>query len=182
LRDYFERTFHRPTDVAFGLHGEIYVSDGYVNSRVEKFDPDGNFIKEWGQRGTGPGEFHTPHSIVTDAKGTVYVADSNNHRIQIFDPDGNFLKEWTQVAPAVLCITPPPNQVLFVIGDTMTSRPIYKIDLDGNILGRIGPRKKFDVFHGMACPSEKEIFLSDVQNWQVDKVILHPTSTTAEVR
>jgi hypothetical protein len=175
LYDYFERTFHRPTDVAWGLNGEIYVSDGYVNSRVEKYDQDGNFMKEWGQKGTGPGEFRVPHSIATDAKGNVYVADSGNGRIQIFDADGNFLKQWTNVNPAVLCITPPPNQVLFVIGNVMTSRPVYKLDMDGKVLGVIShPDKKLSVFHGMACPSNNLLFLADVQNWRVVKMILHP--------
>src|ERR1700722_7488188 len=136
-RAYFERAFHRPTDVAWGPNGEIYVSDGYVNSRVEKFDKDGNFIKEWGQRGKGPGEFNTPHSIATDSKGNVYVVDKRNSRIQIFDSDGNFLKQWNDLVPDTLCISPPPNQVLFVIGSDITSRPIYKLDLDGSVLGVI---------------------------------------------
>lgn len=176
VQEYFYRTFHRPTDVAFGLNGEIYVADGYVNSRVEKFDPDGNFVKEWGQRGTEPGQFHTPHSVVTDAKGNVYVADVGNERIQVFDADGKFLKQWNKIAPHVLCITPPPKQFLFVIAATMHSRPIYKLDLDGNILGVVShPGKKLAIFHGMACPSENELYLSDVQQWRVEKVILHPT-------
>ena len=83
--------FNQPTDVAFGRNGEIYVADGYGNSRVVKFDRTGKFIKAWGTYGTGPGEFNLPHSIAVDARGRVYVGDRENRRIQIFDDDGQFL-------------------------------------------------------------------------------------------
>src|ERR1700691_4360076 len=89
--------FKQPKDVAFGKHGEIYVSDGYGNSRVVKFDRDVKFIKAWGQFGTGPGEFNLPHSVVVDDQENVYVADRENKRIQIFDADGKFLREWTGI-------------------------------------------------------------------------------------
>ena len=85
--------FRQPTDVAWGPDGTIYISDGYVNSRVAKISKDGDWIKSWGQRGKGPGEFNIAHSIATDAKGNIYVADRNNRRIQVFDGDGNFLRE-----------------------------------------------------------------------------------------
>ena len=85
--------FRQPTDVAWGPDGTIYISDGYVNSRVAKISKDGDWIKSWGQRGKGPGEFNLVHSIATDAKGNVYVGDRNNRRIQVFDGDGNFLRE-----------------------------------------------------------------------------------------
>jgi streptogramin lyase len=91
--------FNQPTDIAFGKSGEIYVSDGYGNSRVVKFDRDGNFLKVWGRYGTGPGEFNLPHSIAVDREGHVYVADRENRRIQIFDADGTFLTEWTGNGP-----------------------------------------------------------------------------------
>ena len=172
-RAYFDLRLYRPTDVAFGLNGEIYVSDGYGHSRIMKYDQYGNFIKEWGKKGTGPGEFRLPHFVATDAKGNVYVSDAGNRRIQIFDADGKFLKEWTQVASRGLCITPPPKQVLFV----STSGPFYKMDLDGNILGVIShPGKGLTEIHGIACPSENLLFLGDVQNWRVEKMILHPTT------
>ena len=93
--------------------------------------------KEWGKRGTAPGEFHTLHSIATDAKGNVYVGDRENNRIQVFDGEGNFLKEWSTVgAPWAICITPGPKQVLYA-SDSLAGR-IYKLDLDGNILGEFG--------------------------------------------
>src|ERR1700752_4714696 len=85
--------FRQVTDVAWDAAGNTFISDGYINSRVAKVDKDGNWIKSWGDRGTGPGQFNTPHSIATDAKGNVYVADRGNHRIQVFDNDGNFLRQ-----------------------------------------------------------------------------------------
>ena len=85
--------FRQPTDVAWGPDGTIYISDGYVNSRVAKISKDGDWIKSWGKRGKGPGEFNTPHSIAADAKGNIYVADRFNRRIQVFDGDGNFQRE-----------------------------------------------------------------------------------------
>ena len=147
--------FRQPTDVAWGPDGTIYISDGYVNSRVAKISKDGDWIKSWGQRGKGPGEFNLVHSIATDAKGNVYVGDRNNRRIQVFDGDGNFLREmkidvpfdenakpaignkpdltnykqtggsFAPGAPWALCITPPPNQVLYS-SDSYPGR-IYKL-------------------------------------------------------
>src|SRR5437763_1641080 len=86
--------FRSPTDIAWDRrNGDFYVSDGYGNSRVVKFNKDGKFLLTWGKRGTGPGEFNTPHSVAVDSKGTVYVSDRENNRIQLFDPDGKFLRQ-----------------------------------------------------------------------------------------
>ena len=70
--------FRQPTDVAFDPQGNIFISDGYINSRIAKADKNGNWIKSWGDRGTNPGEFNTPHNIAADAKGNLYVADRGN--------------------------------------------------------------------------------------------------------
>lgn len=173
-----EWQFDRPTDIAFGLNGELYVSDGYGNSRVVKYDKDGNLLKSWGKRGTAPGEFHTPHTIITDAKGLVYVGDRENKRIQIFDPDGNFVKEWTNVgAPWALCITPGPNQIIYS-SDSVPGR-VYKLDLSGNLLGAFGKAGKlssqFGWVHEMACPAENTLYAAELLNWRVQKLILHPS-------
>src|SRR2546426_4866448 len=91
--------FRQVTDVAFDLAGNAYISDGYINSRVAKVDRNGKWLKSWGDRGTKPGEFNTPHSIAADAKGNIYVADRGNRRIQVFDGEGTFQREFTIDVP-----------------------------------------------------------------------------------
>lgn len=197
--------FRQVTDVAFGPEGDIFISDGYINSRIAKADKDGNWIKSWGNRGTNPGEFNTPHNIAADAKGNVYVADRGNRRIQVFDSEGKFLriitvdvpfdenarpaignkpdlKTYQQVqtfvpgAPWTVCITPPPNQVLYT-SDAYPGR-VYKLSLDGKVLGVLGQSgkqlKQFGWIHAIACPSENEIYVAELLNWRVQKLILHP--------
>jgi sugar lactone lactonase YvrE len=92
--------FNGVTDVAIAPNGDIFVSDGHVNSRIVKFTKDGKFIKTWGRKGTGPGEFNLPHSIAFDSRGRLLVADRSNKRIQLFDQDGTFLEEWKQFGEA----------------------------------------------------------------------------------
>jgi hypothetical protein len=202
--------FRQVTDVAFGPEGDIFISDGYINSRIAKADKDGNWIKSWGNRGTNPGEFNTPHNIAADAKGNVYVADRGNRRIQVFDSEGTFLriitvdvpfdenarpaignkpdlKTYQQVqtfvpgAPWTVCITPPPNQVLYT-SDAYPGR-VYKLSLDGKVLGMLGQSgkqlKQFGWVHGIACPSENEIYVAELLNWRVQKLILHPEQQKA---
>ena len=169
--------FNRPTDVAWDPVGNIFISDGYNNSRVAKFDKDGNWVKAWGQRGKAPGEFNIPHTIATDAKGNVYVGDRTNNRIQVFDPDGNYLKEFTGFgAPWAICISPGPNQFLYT-SDSVPGR-IYKLDLNGKILGVFGKAGKqagqFGWVHEMTCVSENELYVAELLNWRVQKLILHP--------
>jgi hypothetical protein len=91
--------FRQPTDVTWDPDGDIFISDGYVNSRVAKFDKNGDWVKQWGSPGNGQGEFNTPHSIASDDKGNIYVADRGNRRIQVFDPDGKFMREITIDVP-----------------------------------------------------------------------------------
>ncbi len=89
--------FNLPTNLALGPSGEMYVSDGYGNSRVHKFSAEGELLLSWGEPGGGPGQFHVPHGIGVDSTGTVFVADRENSRLQLFSPDGEFLEEWTDV-------------------------------------------------------------------------------------
>ena len=88
-------SFNLPTDVAFGVNGDVYVSDGYGSARVVKFTREGQYVSEWGKRGKGPGEFGLPHNLVIDAQGRVYVTDRDNQRIEVFDSNGKFLSQWT---------------------------------------------------------------------------------------
>jgi DNA-binding beta-propeller fold protein YncE len=195
--------FRQVTDVTWDPAGNTYISDGYINSRVAKVDKNGQWIKSWGEPGNGPGQFNTPHSIA-DARGNIYVADRGNRRIQVFDSDGNFLREFTidvpfdpntrpaignmpapggrgggvnaPGAPWAICITPGPNQVLYS-ADAYPGR-IYKLSLDGKVLGYLGTSgkqlKQFGWIHEMACPSENELYVAELLNWRVQKLTLHP--------
>jgi sugar lactone lactonase YvrE len=94
-----ETSFNAPSDVIVARNGDIFVADGHgqnTNARIVKFDKNGKFIKTWGKKGSGPGEFDTPHALAFDSKGRLFVADRNNNRIQVFDQDGNFLEQMTQ--------------------------------------------------------------------------------------
>ncbi len=193
--------FRQVTDMAWDAAGNTYISDGYINSRVAKVDKDGNWVKSWGEPGSGPGQFSTPHSIAVDAQGSVYVADRGNRRIQVFDGDGVFLQQITIDVPAdpgarpaignrpkaasgamapgapwAICITPGPHQVLFS-SDSYPGR-IYKLTLDGKVLGMLGESgkqpKQFGWIHEMACPSETELYVAELLNWRVQKLILEP--------
>jgi streptogramin lyase len=199
-------SFRQPTDVTWDTHGNIFISDGYINSRVAKFDKNGDWVKQWGDRGKEPGQFNTPHSIAADAKGNIYVADRGNRRIQVFDPDGNFVRmiqidvppppvihPWMgnmpsaqqlagqNGAPWAICISPGPTQYLYS-ADAMPGR-IYKFSLDGKVLGVLGSSgrqlKQFGWIHELACPSENEIYAAEILNWRVQKLTLHPTRSAS---
>ncbi len=193
--------FRQPTDVAWDSQGNTYITDGYINSRVAKYDRNGDWVKSWGEKGTGPGQFNTPHSIAVDGNDNIYVGDRGNRRIQVFDRDGRYLRMFTiDVAPASgskavngatpagnsmdgvgapnsLCITPGPNQVLFVGESTWPGR-ILKVALDGRLLGVIGRSGRllgqFSGAHQLACPSERELYVAETANWRVQKLILQP--------
>jgi DNA-binding beta-propeller fold protein YncE len=177
-------SFYQPTDTVVGPDGSTYVTDGYGNSRVVKFSKQGNYVKHWGYRGTGPGLFNTPHSIVMDARGqNLYVADRANSRVQVFDTEGTFKTEWRlseasggetgrSSEPWSLCITPGPNQVIYAgsVGR------VFKLDLNGKVLGTFGKLGRlpgwFDSIHAIACPDEKTIFLAQEFSYRFDKVVL----------
>lgn len=194
--------FRQPTDVTWDTKGDIFVSDGYVNSRVAKFDKNGDWVKQWGGPGKANGKFNTPHSIASDAQGRIYVADRGNRRIQVFDPDGKFLRAITIDVPApssakvwmgpkpgpktaltmqpgspwAICITPGPTQYLYA-SDAYPGR-IYKLTLDGKVIGMLGETghqpKQFGWIHELACPAENEIYAAELLNWRVQKLLLHP--------
>jgi DNA-binding beta-propeller fold protein YncE len=194
--------FRQVTDMAWDSAGNTYISDGYINSRIAKADKNGVWLKSWGDPGDQPGQFNTPHNIGVDAHDNIYVADRGNRRIQVFDTDGKFLRQITidvpigpnarpaicnrptqntgtmsSGAPWTICITPPPNQVLFT-SDAFPGR-IYKLSLDGKVLGTFGQAGKqpgdFGWVHEIACPSETELYVAEILNWRIQKLILEPT-------
>jgi hypothetical protein len=177
--------FNRPTDVAWDAAGNIFISDGYGNSRVAKFDRNGKFIKSWGQRGTAPGQFNLLHTIATDAQGNVYVGDRSNRRIQVFDNDGNFKAQYLNVgAPWAICITPGPHQYLYSSNSNGTGNfedgEIYKMELDGRIVGKFGKAgkllKEFGSVHEIDCRKENELYVGEITNWRVQKLTLRPAA------
>ena len=184
-------TFNRPTDVAWDPEGNIFVSDGYGNSRVVKYDKNGKFLATVGTRGPAQSQLNTPHTIATDAKGNVYVGDRGNQRIQVFNNDLSFKAIYDQVgAPWAICITNGPHQYIYSSNSDPDSQnaeisaytgEIYKLELDGTILGKFGKQGKewgqFDTVHEMDCRSENEIFVSEIDTWRVQKINLHPSVT-----
>ena len=126
-----DKHFGRPTDIAWLPDGTFFISDGYVNTRVVKFDKNGKFLMTWGKKGKGPGEFDLPHSIDIDAQRHVYVADRSNSRIQIFDENGKYLNEWDNIrSPYHIMIT--ADQHLWV-ADGVTNK-FLEYDLNGKLL------------------------------------------------
>jgi hypothetical protein len=195
--------FRQVTDIAWDAQDNGYISDGYINSRVAKIDKDGNWIGSFGTPGDGPGQFNTPHTIAVDAQNLIYVGDRGNRRIQVFDGTGKLIRQihidvpvpadaraaignkptgaallGTQGpgAPWAICITPPPHQYLYS-ADAFPGR-IYKMTLDGQVLGVLGQAgkglKQFGWIHEMACPSENVLYVAEILNWRVQKLVLHP--------
>ena len=123
-------TFNQPSDVIVAPNGDIFVADGHggdTNARIVKFSSDGKFIKAWGKKGSGPGEFDTPHALAFDARGRLFVGDRGNRRIQIFDQDGKFLEEWKQFGgPSGIYIDPKGNIYTADSQSNAKNNPGYK--------------------------------------------------------
>jgi DNA-binding beta-propeller fold protein YncE len=163
--------FNEPTGIAFGKNGDLYVSDGYVNARVIKFNRDGEYITQWGKKGTGDGEFNLVHDVCLDAEERLYVADRTNQRIQIFDTNGKFLGKWTDIgAPWGLAYSRKENCIYMC--DGLNNR-IVKLSLDGKVLGVLsGYGKvpgKLDFVHNIALDSTGAVYVAEIKNWRVQK-------------
>jgi DNA-binding beta-propeller fold protein YncE len=175
--------FNRPTDVAWDAQGNIFVADGRGNARVAKFSKDGVFVKSWGQRGTAAGQFASVDSIAVDAQGNVYAADAGNARIQVFDNNGTFKTEIKSVGNAqAICMTAGANQVLYVSNsnpptDLDTGGEIYKMRLDGTMIGKFGRAgkllKEFGTVNAIDCRTENTLYIGEVGNFRVQKLTLH---------
>ena len=185
-------SFHRQTDVAFDPQDNIFVSDGYGDSRVVKYDKTGRFIKSVGTRGAGDLQFSTPHAIAVDAKGMVYVADRGNSRIVVLD--NNLIQKAvydTVGAPWAVCISEGPHQYLYSSNSFPTGNnfdqaantgEVYKLELDGTVLGRFGKAghgpKEFSSVHQMDCRNPNEMYLAEITQWRPTKVMLRPQQRT----
>ena len=185
--------FGRPTDVTWDAQGNIFVSDGYVNSRVVKYDKNGRFLKSvGGARGSAPSMMNTPHSITSDAQGNIYVGDRGNARVQVFDNDLVLRAIYDNVGnPWAVCVSPGPHQYLFVSNSNPDSNPapsweitgeVYKMELDGTIVGKFGKAGKglgeFSTIHEIDCRNPNELYVSEISAWRAQKIILNPQKPT----
>jgi len=183
--------FGRPTDVTWDAQGNIFISDGYVNSRVVKYDKNGRFIAQYaGERGPGPNQLNTPHSITSDAKGNIYVADRGNQRIVVLTNDLTLKTTYNNVGnPWAVCISPGQHQYLFSSNSNPDSNSpasswditgeIYKMELDGAIIGKFGKAGKglgkFSTVHEIDCRNPDQLFVSEISAWRAQKIILSPS-------
>ena len=192
--------FNMPTDVAPTPTGDVFVSDGYGNNRIVRFDRNGRFVKEWGKLGVGPGEFSVPHNIVRDAKGRLYVADRSNCRVQVFDQDGKFLDQWCNLfVPWGLCLGADGD--VWVCGSspmTWTADQLYlgcppkdqlvmRLNPQGRVLalwmlpkGKDGKEQAGEVnwLHGIALDSHGNLYAADIIGRRVQKFIKHAPDVT----
>jgi outer membrane protein assembly factor BamB len=175
--------FNRPTDVAFDAQGNIFVADGQGNARVAKFDKDGVFVKSWGSKGNGDGQFDVVRSIAVTADGDVYVADGgNNHRIQVFDNNGTYKRQFQAVGnPQAICLTTGANPLLYVSNTNPpnnidTAGEIYKMDLNGKLLGKFGRAgkmlKEFGTTNAIDCRNPNQLYVGEIGNLRVQKITL----------
>jgi NHL repeat len=162
-------TFNRETDIAWDPQHNMYVSDGYGNSRVVKISKDGVWLKAVGTYGGGPDQFNTPHGIATDAQGNVYVADRGNFRIQVYDYDLNFKKSFTGVgAPWSVQVTPK-----YIYSGDGTGK-IYRLDHDGKLLGwaqtSLGQGQTGCLIHSLHAESDTVLYKGACSLWNVEKI------------
>lgn len=173
--------FNRPTNLAVAGNGDLYVSDGYGNARVHRFDSGGRLLQSWGEPGTGPGQFNLPHGIAVSPDGKVFVADRENDRVQVFSPEGDYLEEWTDVQrPTHIAIDPEGRVYIselwrrtedysFRLGwikeDQHGRVSVY--DLTGKLLVRLGEPDRcapgnFIAPHGISVDSHGDLYVSEV--------------------
>ena len=175
-------SFSQPADVTWDRAGNIYVADGYgTNNRIAKFTKDGNFVKSWGRTGSEQGQFNRIRGIASDAQGNLYVADAGNKRIQVFDGDGTFKSQITNLGvPQAICVSGGPTQYLYASNsndpESMDNGEIYKVQLNGQVVGRFGKAgklpKEFGIVNALDCRSENDLIVGEVWNWRAQKITL----------
>jgi streptogramin lyase len=161
-------TFNAPSNTLVAPNGDIFVADGHggdTNARIVKFSKEGKFIKAWGKKGTGPGEFDTPHMLAMDSAGRLFVADRVNNRIQIFDQDGRFLTEWKQFGrPSGVYIN--KNDIIYVSDSQSDGKvnPGYGQGIrvgtvkDGKVVAYIPETKELGALEGIAADDTGNIY------------------------
>lgn len=167
-----ENQFDKPTDVNFGPSGEIYVTDGYGNSRIVKFNAKGEFVTTWGEAGSGPSQFKSPHAVVIDNDGRVIIADRDNDRIQIFTPAGELLDTWTGYTPFGLALD--SDGVLFVADGR--ANKILRLDEDGKVVQSWGGTKgtapgEFMTPHMLEADRQGNLYAAEVGGKRVQKLV-----------
>src|SRR3954468_22886969 len=175
-------SFNRPSDVTWDRAGNIYVADGFgPNNRIAKFTRDGDFVKSWGQTGSGQGQFNSIRGLASDAAGNLYVADAGNNRIQIFDTEGVFKTQVTNIGtPQAICVSGGATQYLYSSNsndpESMDHGEIYKIRLNGQVVGKFGKAGKlpreFGMVNAIDCRTENDLWVGEVWNWRAQKVTL----------
>ena len=175
-------SFNRPSDVTWDRAGNIYIADGFgPNNRIAKFTRDGNFVKSWGQTGSAQGQFNRIRGIASDASGNIFVADAGNNRIQVFDGEGTFKSEITTVGtPQAICVSGGSTQYLYSSNsndpESMEHGEIYKVQLNGHVVGKFGKAgklpKEFGMVNAIDCRTENDLWVGEVWNWRAQKVTL----------
>jgi DNA-binding beta-propeller fold protein YncE len=173
-------SFNRPADVTWDRAGNIYVADGFgPNNRIAKFTRDGNFVKSWGQTGSAPSQFNRIRGIASDAAGNIYVADAGNNRIQVFDGEGTYKSQIIGIGtPQAICVSGGATQYLYSSNsndpESMDNGEIYKVQLNGQIVGRFGKAgklpKEFGIVNAIDCRTENDLWVGEVWNWRAQKV------------
>lgn len=169
------RCFNEPNDIAFGPKGEVYITQGHGKgeSRVMKFDGDGNFLLTWGGEGKGEGQFNQPHAVLVDPKGQVIIADRSNQRLQVFDADGKYLREKKHPGtPCGLALCSDKKHIMMAHGH---AGRIMKLDMDLNLLAATGGQGKgpnrYGEAHYLALDAQDNIYVADSLNWNVQKLV-----------
>ena len=168
---------NEPTDLTINDEGEVFILVGHGRGTPQllKFDRMGRFMKKWGGPGTGPGQFDTPHSIVVDEDGLIYVADRQNRRIQIFDDEGTYLKEWHYKGLPCGLHFDSEGTLWMVSG---FAGEILKLDEQGKVVGATGePGKKLGEFgeaHYMTLAPGDVIYVADTIKPDLHKFIENP--------